>query len=322
MNHRVAFFRVLVVLVPMAVCAQTVQTALLTQLLQRHEFTQALETATLLHKQVPDDLTIRAYLADAYIELGDYEEAVKTTQALMNLRPGNPLGLTRAGRLRELHGDNAGALELLHRAYEVTSPQEVSDRVSLLTRMARLQLHSGSVAEAETLVNTALGTTPDEPEAIGVLAQVRQAQHRNDEAIALLEKRFALERRAGNLFTLAQALDTAGQKQGAAKAFADFEQKALDESDRAANANHELADYYVDYAHRPTQALEVASRELRRRHDVFTLDAYAWSLAACGDYVQASLEIHKALAFGSKDPVILRHASEIAAHLDGQDWSR
>ena len=67
MNHRVAFFRVLVVLVPMAVCAQTVQTALLTQLLQRHEFTQALETATLLHKQVPDDLTIRAYLADAYI---------------------------------------------------------------------------------------------------------------------------------------------------------------------------------------------------------------------------------------------------------------
>ena len=71
----------------------------------------------------------------------------------------------------------------------------------------------------------------------------------------------------------------------------------------------------MDYAHQPAKALEVAKLELTRRRDAFTLDAYAWSLAASGDYAQANAEMQKALAFGIKDPKILHHASEIAQHL-------
>ncbi|MEO8052519.1 MAG: hypothetical protein ABI833_19085, partial [Acidobacteriota bacterium] len=80
-------------------------------------------------------------------------------------------------------------------------------------------------------------------------------------------------------------------------------------------ANHELIAYYVDYAHQPAKALHIAREELRRRHDAFTLDAYAWSLAAEGDYAAANTEMQKALAFGVKDPKVLHHASEIAEHL-------
>lgn len=284
-------------------------------LLGRHEFAKALEAATALNKRVPDDITVYGYLADANAELGNYDDAVKAAQWMLNLRPGNIAGLTRAAYLRELHGDLPGAIDLMRMAYDATPFQEAEDRAWLLTQIGHLQLLSGNLTEAETYANGALGLFPDYHYALGTLAQVRLAQNRNDEAVALLEKRYQAAPHAENQFALAEALERAGHKAAAAKAFAEFEQKALRESNITDNANHELIAYYVDYANQPDKALEIARQELARRHDAFTLDAYAWSLAASGDYSQANAEMRKALAFGVKDPKVLRHASEIAQRL-------
>jgi len=284
-------------------------------LLGRHEFAKALEAATVLNKRAPDDITVYGYLADANAELGNYSDAVKAAQWMLNLRPGNIAGLTRAAYLRELHGDLSGAMDLMHMAYDATPFQEAEDRAWLLTQIAHLELLSGNLSQAELYANGALGLFADYHYALGTLAQVRQAQNRNEEAVALLEKRYAAAPHAENQFALAEALDRAGHKEDAAKAFAGFEQKALLEANITDNANHELIAYYVDYAHQPAKALEIARQELERRHDAFTLDAYAWSLAASGDYTKAHAEMQKAVAFGVKDPKVLRHASEIAQHL-------
>jgi tetratricopeptide (TPR) repeat protein len=284
-------------------------------LLARNEFAKALEAAAALHKRVPDDITVYGYLVDANVELGNYDDAVEAAQWMLNLRPGNIAGLTHAAYLRELHGNLPGAVDLLHTAYDSTPFQESEDRAWLLTRMANLQLLSGNLPEAEKYATSALGLFPDYHYALGTLADVRLAQNRDAEAIVLLEKCYLAAPHGENLFALAQALERAGRKDAAAKAFAEFEQKALRESSMARNANHELIAYYVDYAHQPAKALAIATEELTRRHDPFTLDAYAWSLAACGDYARANLEMQKAVAFGIKDPKILGHASEIARHL-------
>ena len=74
--------------------------------------------------------------------------------------------------------------------------------------------------------------------------------------------------------------------------------------------------YYVDFAKQPEKALKVAEQELARRHDVFTLDCYAWALAANGNYAAANAEMHKALAVGVKDPRILQHARAIEDHME------
>ena len=291
-------------------------------LLGRHEFAKALEAATALNQRVPDDITVYGYLADANAELGNYADAVKAAQWMLNLRPGNIAGLTRAAYLRELHGDLSGAMQLMHMAYDSTPFQEAEDRAWLLTQIAHLQLLSGNLTEAENYATGALGLFPNYHYALGTLAQIRMAQNRYDDAVALLEKRYAAAPHAENLFALAEALDRGGRQDDAAKAFAEFEQKSLKESGITDNSNHELIAYYVDYAHQPVKALEIAKLELTRRHDAFTLDAYAWSLAASGDYAQANAEMQKALAFGVKDPKVLHHASEIAQHLSSTVASR
>jgi Tfp pilus assembly protein PilF len=69
---------------------------------------------------------------------------------------------------------------------------------------------------------------------------------------------------------------------------------------------------YSDYAKEPAKALEVAQREVARRHDVFTLDSYAWALYANGQYIEARKQIETALAVGIRDAKMFRHAGEIA----------
>jgi tetratricopeptide (TPR) repeat protein len=283
--------------------------------LGRHEFAKALATATKLNLKVPDDVIVYGYLADANTELGNYKEAVAAAQWMLDLRAGNIPGLTRAGYQRELHGNIPGALELMQMAYGSTPSAESEDRAWLLTQMAHLSLISGDLSKAESYASGALTIFPGYHYALGTLAQVRIAQKRYDEAVTLLRERYAGAPHAENLFTLAEALELAGQTDEASKAFAEFERKSLAETNIADNSNHELIAYYVDDAHQPEKALEVAQREIARRRDVFTLDCYAWALAANGDYAAANAQIQKALQVGVKDPKILAHAGFIAQHL-------
>lgn len=283
-------------------------------LLGRHEFAKARDLAIELNRQMPDDVTVYGYLADANAELGNYQEAVDATQWMLNLRPGNVPGLTRAAYLRELHGDFDGAIDLMQQAYESAPSQEMEDRAWLLVQIAHLQLLPGRLAEAERYATGALALFDGYHYALGVLAQIRMAQKDYAGAAELFRKRFSAAPHAENLFALGEALHLAGNTDGARKVFADFEKQALKESTMADNANHELVAYYNDYAHAPEKALRIAEQELARRHDAYTLDAYAWSLAESGDYTSAALQMRRALAFGIRDPKVIRHAEAIAAH--------
>ena len=283
--------------------------------LGRHEFSKALETATRINRKTPDDVIVYGYLVDANVELGNYKAAVAAAQWMLDLRAGNIPGLTRAGYLRELHGNLPGALELMQMAYDSTPFAETEDRAWLLTQMAHLNFVIGDLTKAEMYANGALGVFPDYHYALGTLAQVRIAQKRYDEAVKLLDKRYAAAPHAENLYALAEALELAGRADESRRAFAEFERKSLAETNLADNSNHELIAYYVDHAHEPVKALEVAQRELARRQDVFTLDCYAWALAASGDYEAANAQIQKALQVGVKDPKILSHSQSIAEHV-------
>lgn len=281
-------------------------------LLGRHEFAAALDEAKKLNKRLPDDVMTYGFLTDANVELGNYKDAEKSAQMMLDLRPGNLPALTRAAYLRELFGDVDGSLELMNMALESTAPGEVEDRAWILTQMAHLELSAGKTTDAERYLQQSLLLFPGYHYALGTLAKVRIEQKRYDQAVQLLEQRYQAASHAENLFDLAEALQFAGRSEDAKKAFAEFEQKSLLESNRGDNSNRELIFYYADYAHQPTKSLEVAQKEFARRHDVYTLDAYAWALHVNGRNQEARKEIEEALAVGIRDPKLIKHAGEIA----------
>jgi tetratricopeptide (TPR) repeat protein len=127
-----------------------------------------------------------------------------------------------------------------------------------------------------------------------------------------LQLRYDAAPHAENLYDLAEALKLAGRTQEAKSAFAEFERKSLLESVRADNSNRELIFYYADYANQPVKALEIATHEFSLRHDVFTLDSYAWALHVNGQQQEARKQMEAALAVGIRDARFLRHAGEIA----------
>src|SRR5712692_11549296 len=256
-------------------------------LLGKHEFADALDAAKKLNLKMPDDVMLYGFLTDANVELGNYKDAEVAAQWMLDLKPGNSPGLTRAAYLRELFGDIDGSLDLMNMAYQSTPPSEVEDGAWIVTQMAHLNLAIGQIDEAEKLSQQALAMFPGYHYALGNLAKVRIQQKRYDEAVELLKQRYQAAAHAENLFDLAQASQLAGKTDAASKAFVEFEQKSLLETNRGDNSNHELIFYYADYAKQPAKALEVAEREFARRHDVFTLDSYAWALYANGRYADA-----------------------------------
>jgi len=280
-------------------------------LLGKHEFAAALEEAKKLNKRMPDDIMIYGFLTDANVELGNYKDAETAAQWMLDLRPGTLPGLTRAAYLRELFGDIDGALDLMNMALQSTTPSEVEDAAWILSQIGHLELILGKTSEAEKHLQQALNRFPGYHYALGNLAKARIEQKRYTDAVQLLEQRYNAAPHAENLFDLAEALKLAGREDEARKAFAEFEQKSLAETTRADNSNRELIFYYSDYAHEPVKALEVAKWELARRHDVYTLDSYAWALRANGRDEEACKQIDEVLAVGVRDPKILAHAREI-----------
>jgi tetratricopeptide (TPR) repeat protein len=280
-------------------------------LLGKHEFAAALEKAKELRKKMPDDVMLYGFLTDANVELGNYNDAEKAAQWMLDLRPGNLPAMTRAAYLRELFGDLEGSLELMNMAYQSTPPHEVEDRAWILSQIGHLELMSGKITEAENTLRQALAIFPGYHYALGNLAKVRIEQRRYDDAVDLLQQRYRAAAHAENLYDLAEALELASRTEEAKKAFAVFEMKSLLESMRADNSNRELIFYYADHAKQLRKALEIAEKEFARRHDVFTLDAYAWALHVNGRDAEARKQIEAALAVGIRDAKMLRHAGEI-----------
>jgi tetratricopeptide (TPR) repeat protein len=280
-------------------------------LLAEHKYRPALEEARTLNHRMPDAVITWGYLADAEAALGDYEQAEESAQWMMNLRPGNLPAYLAGAALRQDWGDFDGALDFLSKALQQTPPLETEETAWILTRMAQLHRMEGQLGAADSLLDQALKTFPDYYVPLEELAEARLAEHRYPEAVALMEKRNRSFPSAFSHLLAARALEQAGRPADAAAMYAEFEREARAQIALPDNANIRLIGYYADHAHEPQEALRIAHLEIERRHDVWTLDAYAWALYANGQYTEAGQQIEKALAIGTRDAVLFYHAGKI-----------
>jgi tetratricopeptide (TPR) repeat protein len=283
--------------------------------LGRGELAQALSLAKALNKKTPDDVLLYGFIADAAIALGDYREAEETAQWMLDMRPGNVPGLLRGAALRRLYGDSRGAKDFFFQAYQQMAPTQTEELAWTLTQMADLQLSTGDVDGAEQLLRSALQQFPGYYASIEELAKVQTARQHYSEAVDLLRQRNQRFPTATSRYALAQALERADQSTEADVAYRDFVTSARALIDASDNANDELISYYLGRGQNPSEALRIAQLEIARRHDVNTLDAYAWALCSNAQCEEAQKQIVTALAVGVQEATVFYHAGVIATKL-------
>ena len=69
--------------------------------------------------------------------------------------------------------------------------------------------------------------------------------------------------------------------------------------------------FLLDHDRRVPEVLAHIRRELETRHDVYGYDLLAWALHKEGRHAAARAAMTQALALGTDDPLLLRHAAAI-----------
>lgn len=282
-------------------------------LLGRHQFRKALELAKELIHTTPDDLGVWALLVDVNIALGDYAEAERDAQWVLDLRPGNTLGFVKAASLREWFGDPEGASEFYHEALRRTSINDLDERAWLCTQNARMQLLLGNLKNAAASLDEARKLDSQSLFAAATLANLRTREGQYAEAASLLETRYRAVSSLTNLYDYAEALHRASKAEQAAVLFQEFETKADAARNNPYNANGRLIFYYADRKRAPEKALDIARLEMAIRPDCPAMDAYAWALYRASQFPEAKAQIGRALAVGVRDAATFCHASRITA---------
>lgn len=282
-------------------------------LLAEHKYRQALDEAQALNHRMPDAVLIWGYIAEADAALGDYDQAEKAAQWMMDLRPGNLPAFLCAAALRGDWGETDGALDFMSKALQQTYPLETEELAWIMTKMARINRLAGRPDAAEPFLQQALKTFPNYYLSLEELAEVRLAQRRYPEAVELLARRNQSFPSGRSRYLAARALERAGRPAEAERTYAEFERVARSQIEQPDNANLELIAYYTEHARQPAEGLRIARLEMQSRHDVWTLDAYAWALYINGQRAEARRQIEKALAVGTRDAGLYYHAGAIEA---------
>lgn len=295
-------------------------------LLGQHRYEEALRLAGELNTKMMDDLEVYGLLCDANAALGDYAAAEKAAQWMVDMRPENVGGLTRAGDLRVIFGDPEGAVEVFNLAYALVPAGDVDVRAVLLARIAEAEIAAGKIETAQKLAEQALAVFPAHPAALRALAHVKTAQHMDAAAVEMLRALLDASPQPAIEFELALALESAGRADESAETFARFEAGARARIDAADNANRELVLYYLDHKVRhlaldpadAREALRIAELESAGRRDVETLHALAWAQRANGKLAEAKKTIEKALSVGTRDFQLAQHAAVIEREAGGE----
>jgi tetratricopeptide (TPR) repeat protein len=252
--------------------------------------------------------------------LGCYDEAVKTLQAMVDLRP-DLSSYSRISYLRELHGDTEGALEMMQLAVDSGTPGS-ENTAWVRTQLANLYFNTGNVDQAGLEYQRTLQQRPDYVYALAGLGRVRAAQGEVDEAIQLLNQTVGIMPIPEFVITLGDLYQVSGQEE-----MADQQYQLLATIEKLHRANGvdmdmETALFNADHDRNLKETLALAREAYANRPSIHGADALAWALYKTGNYDEAQKYSEEALQLGTKDALKYFHAGMIALKLGDQTQAR
>jgi tetratricopeptide (TPR) repeat protein len=286
-------------------------------LLSQHRFEEAIDIATRARDIDPVDAWNYGVLGDAHLELGQYPQAFEAFDQMMKRRP-SAATYARASYARELQGDLDGALRLMQMATDATSTHDPEGQAWHHAQMGDLLLQLGKVDAAEREYEHAAFIFPSHPLARIGMARVKAAQGDARGALDIYEE---LMKRGPSPFLAARAgelHEQLGERAAADRCYAlaengwryDTPEPTLlaaflathARGDGNGNGNGDV---------KLAEAVNIAEQTAKRRQDIFTMDALAWSYFRSGRVADAAKASAEALRTGTRDKTILAHAAAI-----------
>jgi tetratricopeptide (TPR) repeat protein len=278
--------------------------------LSRHDFAAALRWGEVAQTAAPARPAVLGVLADAYVELGRYDEAIAAAQRMVDLRP-DLSSYSRVAYLRELHGDIDGAIDAMRRAIQAGAPRTEGTAWSLV-QLGNLYLAKDDLGAADGAYTDALSRVDGYVFAVAGQARVRAA--RGDLVGAVRLDEAAAQRLPVPDLVIALA-DLHAQLGDATRAAQDADLVSAMEQLLKANGvrtDVDLALFDADHDLRLADALIAARAEYRVRPSVTVAMTLAWVEYKNGDLAQAARRAGEALRLGWRDPAALRRAEQIA----------
>ena len=287
--------------------------------LARHDFRAGLSYGLAARRAEPGLVLPYAVVVDALIELGRYDEAERTLQRMIDLKP-TQAGYARVSYFRELSGDLPGAADAMGLAISAggSAPE---NGAYLQTQLANLELTRGRLDAAERELRGALAQVPGYVPAQAALG--RLAAMRGDTGAAIAQLRDASQRLPlpEYVVALGETELAAGQR---AQGLRDLElvraqQRLLGAG--GVNVDVEAALFEANHG-TPTRAVPLARRAWTRGPSVRSADALGWALTRAGRPDAGWTWAQRALALGSADPAFLFHAGIAARDAGRPDDAR
>jgi tetratricopeptide (TPR) repeat protein len=157
--------------------------------MSRHQFAQARDIARHAAEISAYSAAARGILADAYVQLRDYDNAVRVLDEMVRLKP-NLSSYSRISYMRELKGDIKGAIHAMEMAIQAGAP-DAENTAWCIVQLGNLHLGRSRLSQAEEAYHAALRRFPNYVHAYAGLAKVSAV--REDYASAVEYYRKAID---------------------------------------------------------------------------------------------------------------------------------
>ncbi|MBA2700184.1 MAG: tetratricopeptide repeat protein [Chloroflexi bacterium] len=281
--------------------------------LARHDFAAALTWGEQAHAVNPSHAPALGVIGDAQIELGRYDEAVVTFQAMVDLRP-DLASYSRVSYARELFGDRPGAIIAMEQAAEAGAGR-AENIAWTQVQLGNLHAGGGDLATATRAYETALRTLPGYVYALAGQGRVAAAQGDYSTAIAHYEAALTAMPLPEFAIALGDVYTAAGDAAAAERTYALVEAIQALSVANGVDLDLELALFTVDHPERgqdPATTLALAEAAYARRPGIHAADVLAWARFAAGDLNGAWSASVEARRLGTKDALMAYHAGVIA----------
>lgn len=288
--------------------------------LARHDFSTGLSLGERARDLNPTSPAALGVIADAQTELGRYDEALASVQAMLDLRP-DLSSYARVSYQRELHGQLDGAIDAMESSFNAgVVGSENAEYVRVL--LGNLHFSRGELDTAEQIYIESLEARPDFVYALAGLARVRASQGRTDEAVALYEAAIARNPLPEFVIGLGETLEGAGRADAAQRQYELVGAIQQLFSANGVDVDLDLALFEANHGDDPALAVELARAAYERTPNVRAADALAWALHRGGEFEEAAGYAAEALRLGTQDGSFYYHAGAIAAAAGDDELAR